>query len=96
MEYMDFMNQLPIVGQNILTTFNKKDLMLVNVQMYDGPITMQYLPYGGIQSIYDNHLIIHTLLGYIYVDEVIFDGVKMNTNQFIKLNKDLVNRVLPN
>jgi hypothetical protein len=48
---MDFLNQLPVVGENILTTFKQKELILINVQMYDGPITMQYLPYGGIQCI---------------------------------------------
>lgn len=96
MKYMDFLNQLPVFGENILTTFKQKELILINVQMYDGPITMQYLPYGGIQSIYGNHLIINTLVGYIYVDEVVYDGVKMSTSQFIKLNKDLVNMVLPN
>ena len=96
LKYMDFLNQLPVVGENILTTFKQKELILINVQIYDGPITMQYLPYGGIQSIYGNHLIIKTLVGYIYVDEVIYDGVKMSTSQFIKLNNDLVNMVLPN
>lgn len=96
MKYMDFLNQLPVVGENILTTFKQKELILVNVQLYDGPITLQYLPFGGIQSVYGNHLIINTLAGYVYVDEVVYDGVKMNTSQFIKLNKDLVNMVLPN
>ena len=96
MKYMDFLNQLPVVGENVLTTFKQKELILVNVQMYEGPITMQYLPFGGIQSVYGNHLIITTLAGFIYVDEVIYDGEKMNTAQFIKLNKDLVNMVLPN
>ena len=58
LKYMDFLNQLPVVGENILTTFKQKELILINVQIYD--------------------------------------GVKMSTSQFIKLNNDLVNMVLPN
>ena len=88
--------ELISLNESIVTTYKQKDLILLNPYLYVGPITMQYLPYGGIQSVYGNHLIIHTLAGYIYVDEVVYDGVKMSTSQFIKLNKDLVNMVLPN
>lgn len=42
------------------TTFQGKELILYHCYLYQGPITLQALPYGGIQSFYQYHLIIYT------------------------------------
>lgn len=83
-------------GMNILTTLFGKRLVLEDISFYDGPITMQYLPYGGIQSVYGFNLIINTKNGLIVPKSVIYDGVRYDTNEFVKINRNLVNLVLPN
>ena len=63
--------------------------------MYEGPITLQLLPYGGIQSVYANHLIIYTKNGFIFTDLVEYNGILMTTKKFIEIEDNLVNHVLP-
>ena len=89
-------NELLDLSNPIITTFRQKELVLLNPYLYDGPITMQYLPYGGIQSVFNYHLIINTVNGFIAVDNLIYDNKKMTSKEFIELFPNLVNEVLPN
>ncbi len=82
--------------KDIITTFNNKELVLQHIYFYDGPITMQALPYGGIQSVFHGHIIIFTMSGFIACDHVIYDGKEMSSLDFIDQFPDLVNQVLPN
>ena len=66
------------------------------MQTYDGPITMQYLPLGGIQAVINYHLIINTLKGFMFCDILIYDNRKMSSKQFIEMFPNIVNEVLPN
>lgn len=83
------------IGTDLFTTYLGKELILKNVFRYYGPVTMQYLPYGGIQSVYQNQLILNTKSGFIATKEVIYDHEAMSTEEFIRRNPDLVNEVLP-
>ena len=94
MELFDFNNE-PTIGMDILTTYNGKTLILKNIYKYEGPITMQYLPYGGIQSVFDYQLIINTKIGFIASRELIYDDDYYNSKDFIIKNSDLVNKILP-
>lgn len=89
---------LPIdINNNIKTTFNKKELILKNLYFYDGPITRQRLPYGGIQSIKNYSLIINCVNGFIASDNLIFDNREMTSKEFIKImDENIVNQILPN
>ena len=89
-------NELLDLSNPIITTFRQKELILLKPYLYDGPITMQYLPYGGIQSVFNYHLIINTVNGFIAVDNLIYDNNKMTSKEFIELFPNLVNEVLPN
>lgn len=89
-------NELLDLSNPIITTFRQKELVLLDPYLYDGPITMQYLPYGGIQSVFNYHLIINTVNGFIAVDNLIYDNNKMTSKEFIELFPNLVNEVLPN
>ena len=80
----------------IVTTYKQKELILLNPYLYVGPITMQFLPYGGIQSIFDYHLIINTVNGFVTADNLIYNNKKMTTKEFIELYPNLVNEILPN
>ena len=82
--------------QDVKTTFNGKQIILVNMRTYDGPITMQYLPYGGIQSTFNNYIIINTLKGFMFCDTIIIDNEKISSKKFIELFGNIVNEVLPN
>ena len=79
----------------IETMYNGKKLVLFNPKIYDGPITLQSLPYGGIQSVYNNLLIINTKNGFIFTDLVEYNGILMTTKKFIEIEDNLVNHVLP-
>lgn len=86
--------------------FNSKDLYKVSLcgeeliftsyKEYVGPITLQFLPNGGIQSVFGYILIIKVKNGFLGVDELIYKGQKMSSKEFIELKKDtnLVNQVL--
>lgn len=89
----DFNTEVPI-GEDLYTSYKGKELVLKNVYRYYGPVTMQYLPYGGVQSLYDYQLIIHTKSGFIATKEVIYDHVLMSTKEFIALFPDIMNEVL--
>ncbi len=88
-------NQEAEIGQDIHTTFQGKTLILQDVYVYEGPVTMQYLPYGGIQSVFDYHIILTTKGGFIASDSVVYDGEKLSSKEFIERFPDLVNEVLP-
>lgn len=80
---------------DIITTLYGKLLILKNVYDYDGPITLQYLPIGGIQAIFDNAMIINSRYGFIATEEVVYDGIRYTIRKFKKKFPNLVNLVLP-
>ena len=92
--YFDFNNEIK-EGKDILTKYDGKDLLLKNVYFYHGPVTMQYIPYGGIQCVYNYNLIITTKSGFIACDSVIFNGKEYKTKEFVEIFDDLVNVILP-
>ena len=90
----NFQKDLVNLGSDILTTYKGKNLILKNVHLYNGPVTMQLLPYGGIQSVFNYNLIIYTKSGFIVPESVIYDNKEMTTKDFILNNSNLVNYVL--
>lgn len=89
----DFNTEGPI-GEDLYTSYNGKELILKSVYRYYGPVTMQYLPYGGVQSLFDNQLIITTKSGFIATREVVYDHIKMTTKEFIQKFPNIMNEVL--
>ncbi|MDE7263404.1 MAG: hypothetical protein K2N64_01905 [Anaeroplasmataceae bacterium] len=83
------------IGTDLYTTYLGKELILKDVYRYYGPITMQYLPYGGIQSVYDYQIIITTKSGFIATRSVVYDHQELTSKEFIEMFPDLVNEVLP-
>ncbi len=92
---LDFNQDFDFINNTGYTYFNGKKLVLVKYYNYIGPITLQYLPNGGIQSVFNYHLIIKVNNGFIACDELIYDGVKMNSKTFIMKYPNLINQVLP-
>lgn len=80
---------------DLITTFDNKKLILKNLRPYNGIITLQYLPTGGIQMIRDNKMIINYNNSFIYTEEINFDNQDYNIVEFTKLYPNLVNQVLP-
>lgn len=91
----DFRNPVPSHMKDLLTVFDGKSLLLKNIYAYHGPVTMQRLPCGGIQSVCGGHLIIYTQNGFIACDEVALNGTDLSSEAFIAMYPDIVNRVLP-
>ncbi len=83
-------------SKDIITTYKGKVLILKNVYIYDGPLTLQYLPSGGVQTIYNDELVIRINDGYIACKEVIYDNKYYLINDFYKLNYNIINTILPN
>lgn len=82
---------------DIETTFKGKKIILKKIYLYEGPITRQLLPYGGIQSIMNYAIIINCINGFIASNEVVYDNISMSSKEFIlKFGGDIVNQVLPN
>lgn len=80
---------------DLITTFDNKKLILKNLRPYNGIITLQYLPTGGIQMIRDNKMIINYNNSFIYTEEIDFNNQDYNIVEFTKLYPNLVNQVLP-
>jgi len=89
-------NKIIYENEDIITTYKGRKLILKNMKMYHGPITMQYLPNGGIQSVFDNKIIINTLNGFMFCDILIYDNKEMSSKEFIEMYDNIVNEVLPN
>lgn len=83
------------MDEDIYTTYNGKYLVLKDIYRYVGPITLQYLPYGGIQALFDHQIIINTKSGFIASRNVIYDGISMSSEEFISKHDNLVNTILP-
>ena len=75
---------------------NDDRIEFISFERYAGPITLQYLPNGGIQSVFGGNLIIKVNNGFLKVDKVIFENKEMNSKEFISLigEDKLVNFVL--
>jgi hypothetical protein len=80
---------------DLITTFDNKKLILKNLRPYNGIITLQYLPTGGIQMIRDNKMVINYNNSFIYTEEINFNNQDYNIVEFTKLYPNLVNQVLP-
>lgn len=79
---------------NLVGKFNNKVLILKNIKPYQGIITLQYLPNGGIQMIRDNKMIINYNNGFIYTEEINYDNQDYSVKDFNKLFPNLVNQVI--
>ena len=84
------------LSKNIITTFKGKILNIKRPYLYFGPVTLQYLPYGGIQLVYDHQLILTTKNGFVASKELSYDGKELTVDEFVKLYPELVNEILPN
>ena len=93
MDYFNFNNEIK-ENETIKTKYNNKDLILIDMKQYDGPLTLQYLPFGGIQSIYNYNLIIHFINGYYAPSKIIYDNKEVEVKEFIINNPNLVNYIL--
>lgn len=88
-------NEAVTMGQDIVTEYLGKTLILKQVEPYHGPVTMQLLPYGGVQSVFGGHLIIYTKSGFIHPNSIVYDGTIYSESEFTSRYSDLVNQVLP-
>ena len=70
-------------------------LIFTKFSRYIGPLTMQLLPNGGIQSLFNYQIIIKVNNGYLSVQELIVDDKVMSSKQFIlEHGNELINKVL--
>ena len=96
MNEIDFSKPIDYNQPILMTYFQKEPIIFTKFGPYHGPVTLQYLPYGGIQSVFHGHLIIHIVNGFMSVDELIYQGIIYQSDEFITRYPDLVNQVLPN
>ena len=89
-------NEILDLTKDIVTTYKGKELILKDCFIYNGPVTMQLLPFGGVQTIYNHNLVIYTKNGFIGCRKVVYAGIEMDTKTFTKLFPSIVNEVFPN
>lgn len=68
--------------------FENNILIFIKFKKYKGPITLQYLSNGGIQSIYKNKLIIKVNNGYLEVSKLYLNNKSISSKKFINLYKE--------
>lgn len=94
---LDFSKDIDFTSALFLVCYlNGEKIIFTKYSKYFGPITMQYLPNGGIQSLFDNFLIIKINNGFLKVEELIFNEKKLTSKDFIKIfgEENLINQVL--
>lgn len=64
--------------------FNNEVIIFLEYEKYTGPITLQYLPNGGIQSLFHGYLIIKVNNGFLKVKKLIYKNVTFSSINFIK------------
>ena len=71
-------------------------LIFTSYKKYEGPITLQYLPNGGIQSLFSGLLIVKVNNGFLSVDHLIYKGEEISSSSFIKIvgQDHLLNQIL--
>lgn len=89
-------NNLKDTNTTITTTLYGKQLILKDLHQYVGPLTMQYLPNGGIQMIMNNQIIIKTNKGFLVTNNIEYDNNHIEVDQLLEKYPYLVNTVLPN
>lgn len=81
---------------NYLVYFRDEKIIFTKYKKYKGPITLQLLPYGGIQSLNRNKIIVALKNGYLEVSELIYKDEEMTSKDFINLvgRDELLNAIL--
>ena len=76
--------------------FNNEVIIFLEYEKYTGPITLQYLPNGGIQSLFHGYLIIKVNNGFLKVIKLIYKNVTFSSINFIKEvgEINLINQIL--
>ena len=81
---------------NYLVYFNNEKIIFTKYKKYKGPITLQLLPCGGIQSLNKNKIIVALKNGYLEVSKLIYKDEEMTSIDFINLigADELLNAIL--
>lgn len=80
----------------LMALLNNEELIFTKYEKYFGPLTMQYLPNGGIQSLFNYLIIIKLNNGYLAVKSLIYKNKEYSSKEFILFygaNK-LMNQIL--
>lgn len=86
----DFSNDFDFESNDFYYAFlNGEKIIFRTFQKYDGPITLQYLPSGGIQSLFAYKLIIRVNNGFLEIDELEVDGDVISSKTFIENKGEL-------
>lgn len=87
MERIDFHKDFDFSSKNndYYCYINNEKLIITKFKKYDGPITLQYLPNGGIQSLFNFKIIVKVNNGFLENDKVIYKGNTYTSKEFIIL-----------
>lgn len=87
MERIDFHKNFDFSSKNndYYCYINNEKLIITEFKKYDGPITLQYLPNGGIQSLFNFKIIVKVNNGFLEIDKVIYKGNTYTSKEFIIL-----------
>lgn len=75
--------------------FKNTLLIITKFHAYNGPITLQLLNNGGVQSLLNNEIIIKVNNGFLAIKELMINNITISAKQFINEHKqELLNTIL--
>ena len=84
-KHINFNEDIEFGGDLIyLTKFKEEEVEFLTFSKYNGPITMQYLPNGGIQSLIGNYVIVKVNNGFLKVEKLKFKDQILSSKEFIE------------
>ena len=94
---IDFKKDIIYQPYHVLqATYADAPIYFIEYGPYVGPITMQYLPNGGIQSLFHGLIIIKVNNGFMQVSKLIYQNKIYTSQEFIESHDSLMNQVLEN
>lgn len=93
---IDFTIDFDFLDKSFRACYFKNQLLIfTKFYCYFGPITLQYLPSGAIQSLNNNELIIKVNNGFLAIKELMINNITISSKQFINEHKkELLNAIL--
>lgn len=86
MERIDFHKDFDFSSKNndYYCYFNNEKLIITEFKKYERPITLQYLPNGGIQSLFNFKIIVKVNNGFLEINKLTYKGKTYSSKEFIK------------
>ncbi len=96
-EAVDFQKDIIYFPYRVLKAmYFDEPIYFLEYEPYVGPVTMQYLPDGGIQSLYAGFIIVKVHNGFMKVTKLYYQNQSFTSQEFNLKYPNLMNQVFQN